>query len=137
MAQSLRKVDYFYLQTSNTAGQGAQVLAQLREAGVNLLAFTGFPSGRKAQMDFVPEDTAKFKAAAKKMKLELSVKKTGFLLQGEDKTGALTEVLEKLAAAKINVTALDAVASGDGRFGAIFWVKPTDVAKAAKLLGAS
>jgi hypothetical protein len=137
MAQTLRKVDYFYVETSNTTGQGAQIMAGLRDAGVNLLAFSGFPSGRKAQLDFIPADSAQFKAAAKKMKLKLSLKKTGFLLQGDDKVGALADMLAKLAAAKISVTALDAVTAGEGRFGAIFWVKPKDVAKTAKLLAAT
>ncbi|MGH8773547.1 MAG: hypothetical protein ACREV2_20585 [Burkholderiales bacterium] len=137
MAQTLRKVDYFYVETSNTAGQGSQIMAALRDAGINLLAFSGFPSGRKAQLDFVPADPAQFKAAAKKMKLKLSLKKTGFLVQGDDKVGALTDILSKLAEAKITVTALDAVTAGEGRFGAIFWVQPKDVAKTAKLLGAT
>jgi hypothetical protein len=133
MAQTLRKVDYFYVETQNTAGQGSQIMAALRDAGINLLAFSGFPSGRKAQLDFVPADPAQFKAAAKKMKLKLSLKKTGFLLQGDDKVGALTDILSKLAEANINVTALDAVTAGEGRFGAIFWVKPRDIARTAKL----
>jgi hypothetical protein len=137
MADTIRKVDYFYVHVSDKAGEGARILAGLREAGANLLAFTGFPSGRRAQIDFIPADTAKFKAAAKKLKLELSPKRTGFLLQGEDRVGALVEVLDKLAAAKISVTAMDAVTSGDGRFGAIFWVQPADVSKVAKLLGAA
>ena len=59
-----------------------------------------------------------------------------FLYQAKDKPGGLTAIADKLAAAKINVTALDAVTSGDGRFGAIFWVKPEAVAKAARVLGA-
>jgi hypothetical protein len=136
MAYELRKVDYFYIEVSNASGQSAPILAGLRDAGINLLAFSGFPSGRKAQLDFVPEDSATFKAAAKKMKLKLSARKSGFLLRGDDRVGALTEVLEKLAMAKISITALDAVTSGDGRFGAIFWVKSKDVAKTTKLLGA-
>jgi len=45
-------------------------------------------------------------------------------------------VLQKLSDARINLTAMDAVTSGDGRFGAIFWVKPKAVAKAARVLGA-
>jgi hypothetical protein len=31
---------------------------------------------------------------------------------------------------------MDAVSSGAGRYGAIFWVKPEAVSRAAKLLGA-
>jgi prephenate dehydratase len=137
MAQTLRKVEYFYVETPNTPGEGAKILTGLREAGVNLLAFSGFPSGRRAQLDFIPEDAAKLKAAAKKLKLKLSAKKTGFLLQGDDEPGALVDLVNKLAAAKISLTALDAVTSGDGRFGSIFWVQSKDVSKAAKLLGAS
>jgi hypothetical protein len=48
----------------------------------------------------------------------------------------MTKILDALGRAKINVVAVDAVTSGKGRFGAIFWVKPKAVAKAAKLLGA-
>ena len=136
MSDKLRKVDYFYAMIPNTPGQGAKVMNGLADAGVNLLAFSAFPSGRKAQLDLVPESSAKLARAAKAMKLKLSARKTGFLLVGDDRVGAVTGVLDKLAAAKINVTAIDAVATGDGRFGALFWVKPRSVAKAAKLLGA-
>ena len=136
MADRLRKVDYFYVMVPNTAGQGAKVLSGLAAAGVNLLAFSGFPSGGKGQLDIVPESSAKFRRAAKKMKLKVSARKTGFLLQGSDRVGAMTKTLRTLADAKINVTAMDAVTSGDGRFAAIFWVKQKKVAKAAKLLHA-
>jgi len=137
MADRLRKVDYFYVTVPNTAGQGSKVLAGLAAQGVNLLAFSGFPSGGKGQLDIVPENSAKFRRAAKKLKLKLSKRKTGFLLQGSDRVGAMTKTLKTLAAAKINVTAMDAVGSGDGRYGAIFWVKPEAVSRAAKLLGAA
>ena len=137
MAETVRKVDYFYIETANKPGEGAKVLGALRDAGVNLLGFTGFPSGRKAQIDFIPQDTAAFKAAAKKAGLKLSPKKTGFLIQGEDRVGAIAEILGKLAAANVNVTATDAMSAGEGRYGAILWVKPPDVRKAAKALGVS
>ncbi|HEY1327410.1 MAG TPA: ACT domain-containing protein [Casimicrobiaceae bacterium] len=134
MADDVRKVDYFYVTVSNSAGQGARVLEDLANEGVNLLAFSGFPSGRKAQLDLVPEDSAQLKRAAKKLGLALSERKSGFLLHGDDRVGAMTAVLNSLAAAGINVTAMDAVTSGEGRFGAIFWVKPEDVARTARLL---
>lgn len=87
-------------------------------------------------MDFIPEDGAAFKKAAKKAGLKFSRKKTGFLIQGKDKVGAIADILSKLADAKINVTALNAVSTGKGRFGAILWVKPESVRRAAKALGA-
>ena len=136
MADTIRKVDYFYTMVPNTPGQAGKILSGLAGEGVELLALSGFPSGRRAQVDLVPADSAKFKRAAKKLGLALSTRKTGFLIQGEDRVGAMAGIAEALAAAKINVTAVDAVSAGEGRFGAIFWVKPQSVAKAARVLGA-
>jgi hypothetical protein len=48
----------------------------------------------------------------------------------------MTGVLDALAGAKINLTAVDAVSTGEGRYAAIFWVESAAVAKAAKVLGA-
>ncbi len=133
---TIRRVEYFYVQVPDKPGEGARALAALREAGVNLLAYSGFPAGRRAQLDFVPADPAAFREAAKKAKWKVKGPKRGFLIQGADRVGACAEVLHKLAAAKINVTAMDAVTSGEGRYGAILWVKPTAFNKAAKALGA-
>lgn len=49
----------------------------------------------------------------------------------------VAEVLQKLADANINVTAVDGVSAGRGRWGAILWVKPQSVNKAAKVLQAA
>ena len=49
MADNVRKVDYYYVMVPDAPGQGAKVLSGLAAEGVNLLAFSGFPSGRKGQ----------------------------------------------------------------------------------------
>src|SRR6266849_7430969 len=124
MADTVQRVQYFYTAVPDQPGEGAKLLGLLKEAGVNLLAFSGFPhGGRRAQVDFIPTDPAAFRAAARKAKLKLVGPKTSFLIQGEDRTGAVAEVMAKLADAKINITAIDAVAAGAGRYGAILWVK--------------
>ena len=136
MPDTVRRVQYFYTEVPDKPGEGAKLLNALKEAGVNLLAYSGFPKGRRAQLDFIPADVAAFRAAARKAKLPLVGPKTGFLIQGADRPGAVAELIAKLAAAQINVTACDAVAAGEGRYGAILWVKPQDVQKAARVLGA-
>ena len=103
---------------------------------MNLLAFAGFPRGRRDQLDFVPSDPGAFKAAAKVAKWKIKGPKTCFLVEGDDRPGALTDLLKRLAEARINVTAIDAVCAGASRYGALFWVKPRDVKKVAKVLGA-
>ena len=135
MAETIRQVDYYYTEIPNKAGEACRALDALKAAGINLLALSGFPRGRRSQLDFIPEDPASFVQAARKAKMKLSPRKSGFLIQGEDRVGAICDVLAKLAAAKINVTAVDAVCAGAGRFGAILWVKPPDRKRAAKVLG--
>ena len=137
MADIVRKVGYFSMEVPNKPGEGARVLGALADSGVNLLAFSGFPSARKAQLDFIPEDVAVFKNAVKAMKIKTRPQKFGFLVQGEDRKGAVAELLKHLSEKKINITALDAVSSGEGRYAAILWVASKDVNKAAKALGAN
>ena len=137
MADRVRKVAYFKIRTSNKMGEGSRILEGLQDAGVNLLVFSGFPRGGQAQIDFVPGNTGNFLKAARKLGLKPSKKKVGFLVQGEDRIGAVGKIMKKLGDAKINVTAIDAVCAGKGRYAAILWVKPPKVSKAAKVLRAS
>ena len=88
-------------------------------------------------LDFVPADPAAFKQFARTAKWKLTGPKRAFLVSGEERVGAVAELHRKLAEAKINVTAIDAVCAGAGRYGAILWVAPRDVSKTAKLLGAA
>lgn len=135
MADTIRVVEYFYVQVPDRPGEGARALNVLKQAGVNLIAFSGFPVGRKGQLDFIPADAQAFRQAAKAAKWKLAGPKRGFLVQGEDRVGAVADLMSQLADANINVTAIDAVCT-DGGYGAIFWVAPRDVKKATKVLGA-
>jgi hypothetical protein len=136
MAETVRPVEYFYIEVPNRVGEGAKILRALKDAGVDLLAFSGWPSGRRAQLDFYPVDAAAFKQAAKRNRWKVVGPKRGFLVHGDDRIGVVADLLGKLADAKIDVIAMDAV-TVDGRYGALCWVGPRDVKKAATLLGAA
>ena len=136
MAEAVRLLDYFYAEVSDKPGEGARVLGAFQDAGVNLVAFHAFPAGRRAQLDFVPSDPAAFRTAAKRAGLKIVGPKKAFVIDGDDRVGALVNSFAKLGAAKINVTAASAVTAGAVRFGAILWVKPRDVKRAAKVMGA-
>ena len=136
MADTIRIVEYFYVQAPSKPGVGASLLTELKNAGVNLVAFSGFPSGRGAQIDFVPEDPGAFRMAARKAKWKVVGPKRALLVEGDDRPGAVGGIMATLGDAKINVTAVDAVCAGAGRYGAILWVAPRDVTRAAKALGA-
>jgi hypothetical protein len=137
MADRVRRVNYVYLMVPNRPGQGARITDQLREAGVNLLAYTAFPTrAGRAQVDLIAEDLGPIRRIARRNGWRLSDAKKGFLIQGDDRVGAVHNHLKKLSDEKINVTATNAVAAGKGRYGMLLWVKPKDYARAATALGA-
>jgi hypothetical protein len=136
MRDAVRKVYHFTILVPNKPGQAFGVLATLVSAGVNLLACTGVPRGRRAQIDVVPDDTRKFSSAVKKAGLAFTPKKSGFLIQGEDRPGALADNLKLLADKGINVAAVDGLSAGKGRWGAILWVDTKDMERAGRALRA-
>jgi hypothetical protein len=136
MADTVRSVDYYYVTVPDVPGEGQRILSALKASGVNLLAFLGFPEGGQAQLDLVPEDPEALKTAAEQAGVTLSEAKRVFLIQGDDRVGAVADTMEKLAGANINVTAAAATGAGSGSYGMILWVSPADHDRAAATLGA-
>ena len=109
MADEIRRIDYYYMSVPDKPGEGAHILSILREAGVNLIGISAFPHGaRRSQLDLIPEDSALLVQVAKGARFKLSAKKSGFLVQGEDRPGAVADLVGRLAHAKINVTSVQA-----------------------------
>jgi prephenate dehydratase len=75
-------------------------------------------------------------SVVKKAGLDFKARKSGFLIQGEDRPGALAQHLRKLGDSGVNVTGIDSLSAGEGRWGAILWVEESAVRRAAKALGA-
>jgi hypothetical protein len=137
MPEKIRRVDYFYFWLDDRPGEGTRVLAKLKDARVNLLSFTAFPSGGgKAQLTVVPEDPEDLMAAAKVAGLHLAGRKECFFVQGDDHVGAAHDVLKRLADAGINCVAANGCAAAGGTFGIVIFVKPGDVANAGRVLRA-
>jgi hypothetical protein len=112
MADEARQVEHYSATIGNKVGEGARVLGALRDAGVNLIAFWGYPKGKgKAQLEFIPENGAAFAVAAKQAKLRVR-KSTALYVHGDDRPGAIADILKMLAEARISVGALQAVSGG-------------------------
>jgi hypothetical protein len=136
MPDAIRRIDYYYVTVPDKPGEVARVLAALGGAEINLLGVSAFPHGaRKSQVDLIPEHSGALAQAAKSARLKLSKKKSGFLIQSEDRPGAVADVAGKLAQAKINITSVQAFCAGAGRYGGMLWVKAKDVQRASKALG--
>jgi hypothetical protein len=137
MADTVRRVEYFYVTVPDTPGEGARILSGLKDSGVNLLAYLGFPAGNgESQLDLVPEDSDSLRGAAEQSGWTLSEAKRAFLIQGDDRVGAVADTTAKLAEAGVNIRAAAATGAGSGRYGMILWVAPDDYEEAARALGA-
>jgi hypothetical protein len=137
MADTVRGVEYYYVTVSDEPGEGQRILSALKDSGVNLVAFLGFPlGGGRSQIDLVPEEPQQLRDAAERAGVTLSEAKRAFLIQGDDRVGAVADTLAKLAEANINLTAAAATGAGSGRYGMILWVAPADYDRAADALGA-
>jgi len=135
MADTISKIENYTVSLPDRPGEGAKVLAALREGGADLTAVWGYPLGPgDARLELLPKSGSALRKAAKKAGLTLSGKRTAFLVQGKDKPGVVAAHLAKLGAAGINVHAVQAVCAGSGRYGAVIFVAPGDLAKAAKAL---
>ena len=134
--QRIERIEYYYTVVPNRAGEGAKVFNVLKAQRVNLLAFNGFPlSAQRTQLDLVPSSGVALVAAAKKAGIKLVGPKIAFLISEWEHLGAVADILGKLAQAGVNVTAMQAIETGDWRYGAILWVKPSNISKAAQALG--
>jgi hypothetical protein len=135
MAVEIRRVDYYYTTVADEPGDGYNVLHELAEQGINLLAFTGVPVGpMRVQLTVFPDDALKMEAVAKRSGMVLEGPHHALLIQGDDELGVLAGIHEKLYQAQVDVYASTGVADGAGRFGYVLYVKPEDFERGAAVL---
>jgi len=138
MPATVTEVEYYYSVVADKPGEARKLLEFLSEKEVNLLGLTAFPICEgQSQVDFFPDDPEQLKKAAADAKIELIGPKKAFLIQGEDRIGALYAFHLKLSNAGINIHASNGVVDGTGRFGYVIWVNPADYEKASAALKAS
>jgi hypothetical protein len=137
MAYQARRVEYFYATVSGDAGEAYELLTNLANLGINLLAFTSAHLGpRSIQLTMFPEDPAKLRSLAKGAGLALDGPHPAVLVQGDDRIGALAQIHHLLRSGGVDVYASNAVTDGKGSFGYVLYVRPQDAEKAERALAA-
>jgi hypothetical protein len=136
MPDLIRRVDYFITTIRDRPGEGYKLLAQLAEMGLNLVAFTAVPVGPSStQLTLFPEDTGRMASAAQRAGMMLDGPHPAFLVQGDDKLGALAQIHQELHRANVNISASTGVTDGRGSFGYLIYVRSEDCDRAAAALG--
>ena len=96
MAFTIRPVQYFYVNVRDELGAAYQILSQLAQRGVGLLAFSAVPAGPMlAQFALFPA-AEKLVAEARSAGMTLDGPHHALLVQGDDELGALADVHERL-----------------------------------------
>ncbi len=136
MSQSVRRAEYYYATFEDKSGVAKGLLELFQKKGVNLVAFTAFPTGPgRAQIDFFPKNPKALRTALAEVGIKLIGPKMAFLIQGADDVGAVVKHHQSLSDAGINVIAANGVSDSGGMFGYVLWVDPEDYEKAAAALG--
>lgn len=126
----VRLIEYAEWKGKNRPGCLARHQREFAARGVDLQGLWCGPFGVAASA----RKPVKLRAALRAMKVRFKIGKC-FITTGKDKRGAMQGLLEKLAAAKINIEGGEALAAG-GKFSFTFCVKKKDLAKAKRLLRA-
>ncbi len=132
MADKITVVKYYFVRVSDEPGQADRLLEHVSEQGVNLDGYTAFPSVEgETELVFITDRAEKLKEAAADAGVELMGPQNAFLVQGQDRVGALHEYHLTLAHANVNVRASSGIGDGTGRFGMFLLVDPKDFDRAA------
>jgi hypothetical protein len=135
MHLSVRTVDYYYTQVEDKPGKAYELLSELATEEISLQAFSAIPYGpNRVELTMFPDSVEHLQAAAAKLGWKLSGPQHAFLIQGDDRLGALADIHRRLLDAKVNIYASTGVTDGEGRYGYIIYVKDSDHVVAKKAL---
>ena len=135
MAFDIKRVEYYNTTVEGQSGEASKLLSVFAGAGVSLLAFKAVPlESMCTRFTLFPNDGVKMTEAAKKAGLKLDGPYSALLIEGDDESGALSDIYEKLSQADIHVDESSGIADIKGGYGVVLYLKPEDCEKAAAAL---
>ena len=133
MSDRWQPVTFFAVKVPNRPGELARLADQLHGAGIDLLGLWGQAAGDNSPLiSLVPRVPDSFRHFVKKAGLEFEEGRAVYL-RASDRTGALVETLDRIAAVGINIDAIECV-SADDTFGWFLWPGPNQQAALDDLL---
>ena len=135
MAFDIKRVEYFNITVDGHVGEGSKLLSIFAGVGISLLAFKAVPfASNRTRFTLFPNDGLKMTDGAKKAGLELDGPHSALLIQGDDESGALADIYEKLSQADIHDNESSGIADINGSYGVILYLKQEDCEKAVAAL---
>jgi hypothetical protein len=135
MALDVRKVEYYNATVGAQAGDASKLLSVFAGVGVSLLAFKAVPlEPRRTQFTLFPNDGSKMTAGASKAGLKLDGPHPALLVKGDDESGALSDIYQRLSQANIAVYEASGIADIKRGYGVILHLKQDDCDRAVAVL---
>ncbi|MFQ5828806.1 MAG: ACT domain-containing protein [Candidatus Methylomirabilia bacterium] len=125
----MAKTTHLTLTLQSKPGVLTKVCRTLADAGVNITALCAAETAGRGKIRMLVSDAARAKEALKAAKYR-PAEEPALTLELEDRPGALAEVTEKLAKAKINIKCAYATTAGGGRETVVLSVPNADRAQA-------
>jgi hypothetical protein len=131
---NIQRETYFAIEAEDKPGTLALITATLMEEGVDMSGVWGFGLGDgSAKVMAVPRSIPAFKKVAKAAGWNIN-EHICFHLEGDDRPGALVEILHKISSEGLNLNAVDAIGV-EGQFGCYIWSNDDDVIPISEILG--
>jgi hypothetical protein len=135
MPLHVRTVSYFYTRVEDKPGKAYNVLSRLVSEEINLLAFSAIPYGSGiVELTLFPNSVDDLLSAAREMGWKLSGPQHAFLIQGDDRLGAIADIHRQLLDAGVDIYASTGVTDGQGHFGYVIYIKEGHFDAAAQAL---
>ncbi len=129
-----RRAVQMKLVAADRIGLLVDLLGELKQRDIELLAIAGWEQQGQAVLLLIPADANKLRELATEKGWQLEERPVIYFT-GENVTGALVPVMEKLAGAGVNLVQGMAIGAGE-TYGAVLAVAEADYEKACELLGA-
>ena len=135
MAFHILQVEYYNITVQGQITDASNLISRIAAAGVDFHAFKATPlDPDQTQFTFFAKDSSKLTDGAKKSDLALDGPFPALLIKGDEKSGALADIYEKLSKAGIQVNEASGIADINAGYGVILYMKREDCDKAMIVL---
>lgn len=127
MALDVMKIDYYHITIDGQITSASKLLAAIVGAGVDFHAFKAIPvKPNQTQFTLFAKDSSKMTDGAKRSGLELDGPYAALLIKGDEKSGALADIYNKLSQAGIQVEQACGIADINAGYGVILYLSEED-----------
>ena len=129
------QVEYYNVTVEDQITSASKLLSTIADTGVDFHAFKAIPvKSNRTQVTLFAKDSSKLTDGAKKSGLELDGPYFALLIKGDEKSGALANIYNKLSQAGIQVGEACGIANINAGYGVILYLKQADCRRAMTVL---